>query len=72
MRAKFADDPGGFAAALLPAAAVGVFYFGMPALAVLVTSTAGCVAFAALSRLMKGREIAVSDGRRPSRASFWA
>ena len=50
-------------AALLPAAAVGVFYFGIPALAVLVTATAGCVAFEALSQRLTGREVAVSDGR---------
>jgi len=49
-------------AALVPAAAVGVFYFGIPALAVLVASTAGCVAFEALSRRMAGRDPALSDG----------
>jgi len=50
-------------AALLPAAAVGVFYFGPPALVVLVTSTAGCVAFEALSRRLGGGGTADSGGR---------
>ena len=49
-------------AALLPAAAVGVFYFGIPALVVLVTATAGCVAFEALFQRLMGREVTVSDG----------
>jgi electron transport complex protein RnfD len=49
-------------AALLPAAAVGVFYFGVPALAVLLVSTAGCVAFEALFQRLLGRGITVSDG----------
>jgi electron transport complex protein RnfD len=49
-------------AALLPAAAVGVFYFGLPALVVLVTATAGCVAFEALFQRLMRREITVSDG----------
>ena len=49
-------------AALLPAAAVGVFYFGIPALVVLITATAGCVAFEALFQRMMRREITVSDG----------
>jgi electron transport complex protein RnfD len=49
-------------AALLPAAAVGVFYFGLPALAVLVTATAGCVACEALIQRLLGRPVTVSDG----------
>jgi Na+-translocating ferredoxin:NAD+ oxidoreductase subunit D len=49
-------------AALLPAAAVGVFYFGAPALVVLVTAAAGCVACEALFQRLMGRPVAVADG----------
>ena len=49
-------------AALVPAAAVGVFYFGVPALAVLATAIAGCVAFEALFQRLMNREVTVSDG----------
>lgn len=50
-------------AALLPAAAVGVFYFGSPALAVLFLSTAGCVALEALVLRLSSRPATISDGR---------
>jgi electron transport complex protein RnfD len=49
-------------AALLPAAAVGVFYFGLPSLVVLAVSTGGCVAFEAFFQRLLGREVTVSDG----------
>jgi len=49
-------------AALLPAAAVGVFYFGLPGLIVLVIASAGCVAFEALFQRLMGRTVTVSDG----------
>ena len=50
-------------AALQPAAAVGVFYFGIPALIVLATAIAGCVALEGLSQRLLGRPVAVADGR---------
>lgn len=50
-------------AALLPAATVGVFYFGIPALVVLAISTAGCVALEALVLRLLGRPVTVADGR---------
>lgn len=49
-------------AALLPAAAVGVFYFGLPGLLVLALSTAGCVAVEALVQRLLRQEVTVSDG----------
>jgi electron transport complex protein RnfD len=53
-----------FVAALIPAATVGVFYFGMPALTVLITATTGCTALAALVRRRGGRGGAPQpDGR---------
>jgi electron transport complex protein RnfD len=61
MRATFANWT--VVAALQPAAAVGVFYFGFPALVVLTTATAGCVAFEVLSQRLLGRSVAVADGR---------
>ena len=51
------------AAALLPAAAVGVFYFGVQVLVLLIASVSGCVAFEALSQRMMGRDVTVLDGK---------
>lgn len=48
--------------ALLPAAAVGVFYFGTPALFVLAIATAGCVAFEGLFQRLIGLTATLSDG----------
>ena len=45
-------------AALLPAAAVGVYYFGFPALKVLVASVLGCMAVEAAYQKLTGQEIA--------------
>jgi len=49
-------------AALVPAAAVGVYYFGMPALMVLVASILGCMAVEAAYQKLTGQEVSVSDG----------
>jgi len=48
--------------ALLPAAAVGVFVFGWPALFVMVLGVVSAVAAEAVSQKVMGRPIAVSDG----------
>ncbi len=50
-------------AALLPAAAVGVFYFGTPALAVLLISITVCLALEALALRLQGRPVMLADGR---------
>ena len=49
-------------AALLPAAAVGVYYFGLAGLSVLVGSVVGCMAVEAAYQKIVGQEITVSDG----------
>jgi electron transport complex protein RnfD len=49
-------------AALVPAAAVGVYYFGMPALKVLVASILGCMVIEAVYQKLAGQEVSVSDG----------
>jgi electron transport complex protein RnfD len=49
-------------AALVPAAAVGVYYFGLPALKVLVASILGCMAVEAAYQKIVGQEVSVSDG----------
>ncbi len=48
--------------ALLPAAAVGVYYFGIPGLTVLAGSVLGCMAFEAAWQKILGQEVSVSDG----------
>ncbi|PLX84317.1 MAG: electron transporter RnfD [Desulfuromonas sp.] len=48
--------------ALLPACAVSVYFFGLPALLVLTLCTAGCVAFEALCQKAMGRPVTVADG----------
>jgi electron transport complex protein RnfD len=47
---------------LLPASAVSVYYFGLPALALLLLCTVGCVVFEALCQKIMGRPLAVADG----------
>jgi electron transport complex protein RnfD len=49
-------------AALLPAAAVGVFYFGIPCLIVLAISVLGCMAVEAVCQKLMKQEVTVSDG----------
>ncbi len=48
--------------ALLPACAVAVYFFGLPALMVLLLCTLGCVAAEALSCKLQGRSMTLSDG----------
>ncbi len=48
--------------ALLPACAVSVYFFGLPALWVLVVCTAGCVGFEALCQKLMRRPVTISDG----------
>ncbi|OGS33934.1 MAG: electron transporter RnfD [Elusimicrobia bacterium RIFOXYB2_FULL_49_7] len=48
--------------ALLPAAAVGLFIFGLPALRVLLLAVVGCLAFEALFIRLFGNEGSLSDG----------
>ncbi|BCR06923.1 electron transport complex subunit D [Desulfuromonas versatilis] len=48
--------------ALLPACAVSVYFFGLPALWVLVLCTAGCVGFEALAQKLMRRPVTVGDG----------
>ena len=49
-------------AALIPAAALSVYYFGLPALLVIAASVASAMASEALARRMMGAKAAVSDG----------
>ncbi len=49
-------------AALLPAAVVGVYYFGLPGLTVLAGSVLGCMAVEAAYQKITGQEVTVSDG----------
>ncbi len=48
--------------ALLPACAVSVYFFGLPALWVLVVCTAGCVGFEALCQRLMRRPVTIGDG----------
>ncbi len=48
--------------ALLPACAVSIYFFALPALVVLVLCTLGCVATEALCQKVQGRPIAIADG----------
>lgn len=48
--------------ALLPAAAVGVYFFGIPGLTVLAGSILGCIAVEAVYQKMLGQDVTVSDG----------
>ena len=48
--------------ALLPAAAVGVYYFGLPGLTVLTASVLGCILVEAAWQRITGQEISVGDG----------
>ena len=47
--------------ALIPAGAAGIYFFGMPALRVLVFCTIGCVAFEALFCKMRGQKNTIGD-----------
>jgi electron transport complex protein RnfD len=47
--------------ALLPAAVMGIFFFGLRALLVMALSVASCVGFEALFQRMTGKRITVSD-----------
>ncbi len=47
--------------ALIPAVLVGVFYFGLPALWLILTSVASCVLFEALWQKMMGKPITIGD-----------
>lgn len=47
--------------ALLPAAAAGIYFFGLPALRVMVLCTVGCVAFEALFCKMRGHKNSIAD-----------
>jgi electron transport complex protein RnfD len=49
-------------AALIPAAAVGVYYFGLPGLTVLAASVIGCMAVEAVYQKIAGQEVTVADG----------
>ena len=48
--------------ALLPACAVAVYSFGLPALAVLLICTLGCVAAESLCQRAMGQPLAIADG----------
>ena len=48
--------------ALLPATLVSIYFFGLPALGVLLICTLGCVAFEALSCKLMKREQTIADG----------
>jgi len=48
--------------ALLPACAVSVYLFGLPALSILVLCAAGCVATEAVCRKLMGRPLSLTDG----------
>jgi len=48
--------------ALLPACAVSVYLFGLPALGVLVLCSAGCVAFEALCQKLLNQPLTIRDG----------
>lgn len=49
-------------AALLPAAAVGVYYFGWPALRVLIAATVGSMAVEAVYQRIMKQDVTVTDG----------
>ena len=48
--------------ALLPACGVSVYFFGLPALTVILISTLGCVATEAVCRRLMGKPLSISDG----------
>ena len=48
--------------ALLPAVAVSIYFFGMPALGVLLICTLGCVAFEALGCKLMKQPLSITDG----------
>jgi electron transport complex protein RnfD len=48
--------------ALLPACAVSIYFFGLPALSVLLICTLGCVAAEAICCKMMGRKMTLADG----------
>ncbi len=49
-------------AALLPAAGLSIYYFGLPALSVLVLSIVSAIVFEALAQKLAGAKITISDG----------
>ena len=48
--------------ALLPACGVSVYFFGLPALTVILISTLGCVATEAVCQRLMGKPLSISDG----------
>jgi len=48
--------------ALLPACAAGIYFFGLPALVLLILCTAGCVGFEALGQKLMKQKLAIRDG----------
>lgn len=48
--------------ALLPACAVAVYFFGLPALAVLLICTLGCIATEAVCQRLMGKSLTIADG----------
>jgi electron transport complex protein RnfD len=48
--------------ALLPATALSIYFFGLPALSVLLICTLGCVGFEALACRLMGRPQTIADG----------
>jgi electron transport complex protein RnfD len=48
--------------ALIPATALSIYFFGLPALSVLLICTLGCVAFEALACFVMGRPQTIADG----------
>ncbi len=48
--------------ALLPATAVSIYFFGLPALSVLLICTLGCVAFEALGCKLMKQPLSIADG----------
>ncbi len=48
--------------ALLPATAVSIYFFGLPALSVLLICTIGCVAFEALGCKLMKQPLSIADG----------
>ncbi|MGW8311808.1 MAG: RnfABCDGE type electron transport complex subunit D [Desulfuromonadales bacterium] len=47
---------------LIPACGVAVYFFGMPALAVLLIATLGCVATEAVCQRLMGQPVTIADG----------
>jgi electron transport complex protein RnfD len=50
------------AVSLLPACAVAVYFFGLPALLLLVLTTLGCLAVEALCQKLMGQPVSIADG----------